>query len=99
MLLGPDRAPGGLSGLGFGPGSPSAVEDYRVSRSLGGPAALAALRRRMAKRGLGLVLDFVPNHTARDHDWVFSHPEFYVPGTEELLAREPHNYFAVATPP
>lgn len=79
-------------------GSPYAVEDYRVSRSLGGPAALAALRRRMAKRGLGLILDFVPNHTARDHDWVFSHPEFYVPGTEELLRQEPQNYFAVLTP-
>ena len=88
----PDLAPDDVLG------SPYAVEDYRVSRSLGGPAALAGLRRRLAKRGLGLVLDFVPNHTARDHGWVFSHPEFYVPGNPELLAREPHNYFAVATP-
>ena len=79
-------------------GSPYAVQDYRVSRSLGGPAALAGLRRQLAKRGLGLILDFVPNHTARDHDWVFSHPEYYVAGSPELLAREPHNYFAVATP-
>ena len=39
-----------------------------------------------------LLLDFVPNHTAPDHPWVQQHPEFYVHGTEEQLAREPYNY-------
>ena len=43
--------------------------------------------------GLSLILDFVPNHTALDHPWVSEHPEFYVRGSEDDLAREPQNYF------
>jgi glycosidase len=38
------------------------------------------------------MLDFVPNHTAPDHVWVDAHPEYFVEGTEEDLARQPKNY-------
>ena len=41
------------------------------------------------------MLDFVPNHMAPDHPWVESHPEYFVAGTEDLLAREPQNYVRV----
>lgn len=78
-------------------GSPYAVGDYKASPLLGGREGLAGFRRRLAQRGLGLILDFVPNHTARDHPWVRAHPEFYVPGTQELLEREPQNFFATQT--
>jgi hypothetical protein len=73
--------------------SPYAVQDYQVSSGLSGPKALAGLRRRLARRGIGLILDFVPNHTACDHPWIFSHPEYYVQGNEEFLGREPQNFF------
>ena len=63
--------------------------------TLGGDAALARLRQRLAKRGLKLMLDFVPNHMALDHPWVEDHPEYFVSGTEEMLAREPQNYIRV----
>ena len=64
-------------------GSPFAVRDYTVHRDFGGDAALARLRRRLAKRGLRLLLDFVPNHMALDHPWVGEHPEYYIQGTRE----------------
>ena len=41
------------------------------------------------------MLDFVPNHMALDHPWVEDHPDYFVPGTEDLLAREPQNYIRV----
>ncbi len=63
--------------------SPYAVKEYAVSRNLGGAKALEVLRKRLAERGIGLFLDFVPNHTARDHDWVSSNPEFYINGNED----------------
>ena len=63
----------------------------------GGDAALARLRGRLARRGLRLVLDFVPNHMAPDHPWVNEHPDFFVSGTEEQLAAQPRNYCRVDT--
>jgi hypothetical protein len=59
-------------------GSPYAIARYAVDPSLGGDAALATLRARLANRGLRLILDFVPNHTARDHHWITEAPELYV---------------------
>jgi hypothetical protein len=78
-------------------GSPFAVRDYAVNTAFGGPEALAHFRRRLAGRGIRLMLDFVPNHTALDHPWVHEHPEFYVGGSEDDLAREPANYRRVET--
>jgi 1,4-alpha-glucan branching enzyme len=59
-------------------GSPYAVARYRVSRDLGGASGLKRFRRQLERRGLGLVLDFVPNHLGLDHDWVQSHPQRFV---------------------
>jgi hypothetical protein len=73
-------------------GSCFAVHEYRVHTDFGGDAALDRLRQRLHQRGLRLVLDFVPNHTAPDHPWTTEHPEFYVPGTPEQLAAQPQNY-------
>ena len=59
-------------------GSGFAIVAYEVDRAIGGDAALARLRERLRRRGLRLMLDFVPNHTAPDHPWVVTHPEYYV---------------------
>jgi Alpha amylase, catalytic domain len=82
----PDLREEDIAGSGF------AITGYTVARELGGDAALARLRARLAKRDLRLMLDFVPNHTALDHPWVEEHPEYYVGGTELDLTREPYNY-------
>jgi hypothetical protein len=79
-------------------GSCFAITGYTVHAVLGGNTALERLRQRLHDRGLRLLLDFVPNHTAPDHPWVQEHHEFYVQGTESDLTREPHNYCWVQTP-
>ncbi|MFI5420099.1 MAG: alpha-amylase family glycosyl hydrolase [Nitrososphaerales archaeon] len=82
----PDLREEDIGGSGF------AITGYTVSTQLGGDAALARLRDRLRQRGLSLLLDFVPNHTALDHHWVDEHPDYYMPGTEQNLSQAPQNY-------
>ncbi len=82
----PDLREEDIAGSGF------AITGYNVHQQLGGDAALARLRQRLRDRGLRLLLDFVPNHTALDHHWLLEHPEYFVAGTEDDLARAPQNY-------
>jgi hypothetical protein len=82
----PDLQDADIAGSGF------AIMSYVVHPGLGGDAALARLRDRLRGRGLRLMLDFVPNHTALDHPWVEDHPEYYVAGTEAAAAEAPQNY-------
>jgi len=76
-------------------GSPYCVRDYVVDDHLGGPDALAVARAALAARGIGLVLDFVPNHVAPDHPWVTDRPELFVHGSDEDLARDPTSFIRV----
>ncbi len=73
-------------------GSPFAIQGYDVKPEYGGEAALARLRSRLARRGMSLLLDYVPNHVSPDHPWVTTHPEWLIEGTEEDLSREPRNF-------
>jgi glycosidase len=82
----PDLREEDIAGSGF------AITGYTVHPDLGGGAALARLRKRLQSRGLRLMLDFVPNHTALDHPWVEDHPEYYVGGSELDRTRAPANY-------
>lgn len=59
-------------------GSCFAITGYTVHERLGGKAPLADLRERLHRRGLRLMLDFIPNHTALDHPWAEERPDFYV---------------------
>ena len=68
-----------------------------VHADFGGSEALRALRERLRTRGIRLILDFVPNHTAVDHAWVREHPDYYVPGSASDLAQKPSDYFEAET--
>lgn len=76
-------------------GSPYCIRDYEVDARLGGRVGLAAARSALAARGVGLLLDFVPNHVAPDHGWTSSHPEYFVHGTSAELRAEPASFMDV----
>jgi glycosidase len=60
-------------------GSPYAVRDYRaVNPDYGTESDFRALVEAVHARGMKLILDWVPNHTAPDHAWVRQHPDWYV---------------------
>ncbi|MBN2033066.1 MAG: alpha-amylase [Deltaproteobacteria bacterium] len=74
-------------------GSPYSIHRYKVEKRLGGSEGLAHARKMLASRGIGLILDFVPNHVAADHPWVNEHPEFFIEGNGEDLVLAPYEFF------
>ena len=76
-------------------GSPYCVRRYTVDAHLGGPEALAVARKKLADRGLSLILDFVPNHVAPDHPWAIEHPEYFIQGGVEDPERDPRSFVAL----
>ncbi len=52
----------------------------RSPRPSAATEGLAAARKALAERGVGLILDFVPNHVAPDHPWTGDAPRVLRPG-------------------
>jgi hypothetical protein len=73
-------------------GSPYCVRRYVVDAHLGGREGLAKAREALSRRGVRLVLDFVPNHVAPDHPWVSEHPDYFIRGSAEDRARDPASF-------
>ena len=76
------------------PGSAFAICDYRVEEVLGGRDGLAIFREQLREHGIKLILDFVPNHVAADHHWLFEHPEYFIRGAPEDLKAQPGSFYS-----
>ena len=80
--------------------SPYSVVDYRVDEKLGGDAGLAQFRDKLKDYSIKLLLDFVPNHTAVEHPWVTTSPDFYINIPEKVLERvDRQDYFITQEQP
>lgn len=76
-------------------GSPYCVRRYVVDQHLGGPEGLSVARAELSKRGMNLVLDFVPNHVAPDHPWVGDHPEYFIRGNSDEARKDPSSFITL----
>ena len=62
-----------------GLGSPYSVSDYRaINPEYGTTADFIAFVGDAHRRGIKVILDWVPNHTSFDHAWITKHPDWYV---------------------
>ena len=73
-------------------GSAYSIHAYVVDELLGGNEGLAIARQKLKERGIGLMLDFVPNHVGLDHHWATEHPEYLLSGTPAELKHD-HELF------
>ena len=73
-------------------GSPYCIAEYSPDPRVGTFDDLERTREKLHARGMGLILDFVPNHTAFDHAWIASHPHRYVKGSIERYRAAPGDY-------
>ncbi len=73
--------------------SPYAIPEYSLNPCLGEEEELDAFRERLGKSGIGLMLDFVPNHLALDNKWLPQHPEYFVAVSDEEHYLDPNSCF------
>jgi hypothetical protein len=78
-------------------GSPYCIQAYEPDDRMGGWNGLDAAHRALRRRGVQLVLDFVPNHTAFDHHWVGRYPDRYVLATRTDYEQAAANFRPVET--
>ncbi|GJL59808.1 MAG: alpha-amylase [Nitrospirales bacterium] len=78
-------------------GSPYAIWAYQPDPELGSWEQLKEVLEKLHDRGIKLILDFVPNHTALDHEWTTRHPEYYVQGTSRDVTNFPSQFFPIET--
>ena len=76
-------------------GSPYCIQAYEPDERMGGWRGLDTARRELQNRGVSLLLDFVPNHTAFDHGWVDAFPERYVLGSADDYQQTPADFRVV----
>lgn len=59
-------------------GSPYAVADYRsVNPDFGNMEDFKHLIKTLHEMGMYCIIDWVPNHTGWDHNWITEHPEWF----------------------
>eukprot|EP00439_Symbiodinium_sp_Y106_P084242 s250_g25.t1 len=66
-------------------GSPYAISRYTCNPDLGTEEDLAEFRARLASQGVALMVDFVPNHMARDSPWI-DIPDLFIRGRDGKVA-------------
>ncbi|RMG61264.1 MAG: alpha-amylase [Calditrichaeota bacterium] len=70
-------------------GSPYSVRDYRaVNPELGSEADFRALVNEIHRRGMKVILDIVPNHSANDHPFMATHPDWFMRDEQGNFTRE-----------
>ena len=80
-------------------GSPFSIQDYSPDPRVGTAQSLSEVHNQLRRRGMGLILDFVPNHTGFDHGWVAQYPDRYILGSQEDFRRDPAAFYLIEREP
>lgn len=76
-------------------GSPYAIDQYIPDPLFGDIQALKRHKKQLNKRGLRLILDFVPNHFGRNSRHVTTNPGFFLQGSELQLIQHPEAFHQI----
>jgi hypothetical protein len=79
-------------------GSPFSITGYVPDAHIGGWDQIEAVRDRLARRGMRLILDFIPNHVGPDHPWVTDNPDYLIRGRLDDFRRDPKAFILVEPP-
>ncbi|MCK4936961.1 MAG: hypothetical protein KAR84_08920, partial [Elusimicrobiales bacterium] len=77
--------------------SPYSIFEYKLNPHLGFEWEIKALKERLNSLGIGLFLDFVSNHMAKDNPFIKECPECFVSASAEDYAARPDQFFVFET--
>ncbi|MFH0924872.1 MAG: alpha-amylase family glycosyl hydrolase [bacterium] len=76
-------------------GSAYSIFDYKPDPLIGTWGDIDKLKEKLHKRDLKLILDFIPNHTGRDHAWTKTKPDYYIQGDEGYFKKNLLDFFTI----
>lgn len=86
-------------GIEKGKNSPYCISDYKaIAPEFGTIEDFKNLAQVCHEHGMGIILDWVANHTAWDHPWVKEHPDWYTRDekADTIICPQPWNWEDVA---
>ena len=86
-------------GIEKGKNSPYCISDYKaIAPEFGTIEDFKKLTETCHEHGMGMILDWVANHTAWDHPWVKEHPDWYTRDekADTIICPQPWNWEDVA---
>ena len=86
-------------GIEKGKNSPYCISDYKaIAPEFGTIDDFKNLAKVCHEHGMGIILDWVANHTAWDHPWVKEHPDWYTHDekTDTIIHPRPWDWYDVA---
>ena len=86
-------------GIEKGKNSPYCISDYKaIAPEFGTIEDFKNLAKVCHEHGMGIILDWVANHTAWDHPWVKEHPDWYTydEKADTIICPQPWNWEDVA---
>lgn len=86
-------------GIEKGKNSPYCIQDYKaIAPEFGTIDDFKHLTEVCHEHGMGIILDWVANHTAWDHPWVKAHPDWYTHDekADTIIHPRPWDWFDVA---
>ena len=86
-------------GIEKGKNSPYCISDYKaIAPEFGTIDDFKHLAQVCHEHGMGIILDWVANHTAWDHPWVKEHPDWYTydEKADTIICPQPWNWEDVA---
>ncbi len=74
-------------------GSPFAIDTYEISPKLGSTKSLLELKSYLNKKGVKLILDFIPNHLSAASRIIKENPYVFLYVNHDLFERDPHTFY------
>ncbi len=74
-------------------GSPYSIDSYEINPEIGDQESLLNLKSRLNKKGIKLILDFVPNHFSAKSILIRESPFLFLATDLKYFENDPHTYF------